>query len=117
MRARAYGARCGPIVAILLMAALSLPALAGPRGCLGWGRTTNPAPHPWPGGVESHWAQMAKLPDETDILLLGDSHATLWPADLWQPLRAINAGQPGDWIENVLWRLGAPEWQKLKPQN
>ena len=105
------------IAAVFFLATISQAAVGAPRGCPGWGRTTTPAPHPWPGGAESHPALIAKLPQATDVLLLGDSHVAIWPADLWHPLRSFNAGYGGDWIENLLWRLHAPEWRSITPRN
>jgi hypothetical protein len=105
------------IAALFLMAAMSPPADAATQGCSGWRRTTLPAPQLWPGSLDSHRAQIAELPNKTDVLQLGDSHAAIWPAELWQPLQIFSAGNPGDWIENLLWRLQAPEWHKLTPRN
>ena len=105
------------VAAAVLLLAMSLPAVAAPRGCLGRERTTNPSPNRWPMAVESHLAQLVALPATTDVLLLGDSHAANWPPQLWQPLRSFNAGNAGDWIENLLWRLRAPEWRRITPKN
>jgi len=103
--------------ALLMVLHASTAGAGGRLVCPGWQRTTYPVQHPYSGGVAAHWTLLAAMPNAIDLLILGNSHAAGWPDDLWKPLRTFNAGVGGDLIENLLWRLRAPEWRKIAPRN
>jgi lysophospholipase L1-like esterase len=53
-----------------------------------------------------HAATIAAAPrSRVDIVLLGDSLAQQWPADVWAGVGAFNLGSSGDRTQHVLWRL------------
>lgn len=59
----------------------------------------------------------ASVPENLDVLLIGDSLVYQWPISLFSPLEAASYGIGGDKPQNVLWRLASPEFPRLKPKN
>jgi lysophospholipase L1-like esterase len=70
--------------------------------------------------MRPHLKLIGSSAQAVDLLLLGDSLAQEWPADLAQTLiesgRVANWGVSGDRTQNVLWRLGASQVQSLAPK-
>jgi lysophospholipase L1-like esterase len=80
--------------------------------------TTTPAPPFSANRWRLHRQELATaFRSNADILLLGDSLAELWNAQMLEPNRVLNLGVGGDDTEHVLWRLSAPELENLKPSN
>ena len=64
-----------------------------------------------------HDEQLGKLPSTADVLLIGDSHASLWDPTLFAPRQTFNAGVGGASIEQMLWRMRDPRWRAVTPKN
>lgn len=83
------------------------------------GRPLVPAPPDTPNALK-RLARIA-VPDSADLVLLGDSNAAAWPADLLEAAlpgwRVFNFGLPGDRIQNTLWRLDAVSTSHLRPRH
>jgi hypothetical protein len=110
--------RARVIFGFLLVLTTLLPSsLAKAAGCAGTRKISKPVPYPVAGPAATHAQQLGEVPRAADVLLIGDSHASLWPADLWSPLQIVNTGIAGDLIEHVLWRLYDPRWRTLQPKN
>jgi lysophospholipase L1-like esterase len=62
----------------------------------------------------------AALPPAADLVLVGDSLAAGWPAEMvataGRGQRTFNFGMPGDRIQNTLWRLAALPVDHLRPR-
>jgi lysophospholipase L1-like esterase len=60
----------------------------------------------------------AHLPCSADLILVGDSLAAGWPADLIHDggRQILNFGLPGDRIQHTLWRLDAIATAHLRPE-
>jgi lysophospholipase L1-like esterase len=62
----------------------------------------------------------AALPAAADLVLVGDSLAAGWPAEMVATAapgqRIFNFGMPGDRIQNTLWRLAALSIDHLRPK-
>jgi len=101
--------------ALLILSAQAV--CASELTCLRNKKSSVPVPYPYPFAVAAHRLQLERMPGTADVLLIGDSHAHLWPPDLWGSLPTYNASLAGDFIEHVLWRLHSPEWQTLQPAN
>jgi lysophospholipase L1-like esterase len=77
---------------------------------------------PVPPDKDSALRRLARIvvPAAADLVLLGDSNAAAWPADLLDAalagLRVFNFGLPGDRIQNTLWRLDAISTGHLRPR-
>jgi hypothetical protein len=102
---------------LVLTALLPLPSSAKAAGCAGTRKINQPIPYPVASAAATHAQQVEEVPRTADVLLIGDSHAHLWPADLWSPLQIVNTGIAGDLIEHLLWRLDDPRWRSLQPKN
>jgi lysophospholipase L1-like esterase len=65
-------------------------------------------------------ALAAAVPDQVDLIILGDSLAAGWPAHMLAerlPGKVIfNFGMPGERIQNTLWRLGTIDTSELAPR-
>jgi hypothetical protein len=103
------------ILAALLI--LSSAVRASELTCLQSKKSNRPVPYPYDFAVAAHRTQLEQLPSTAGVLLIGDSHAHLWPGNLWEGLTAHHAALAGDLIEHVLWRLHSPQWQTLQPAN
>ena len=101
--------------ALLILSAQAV--CASELTCLRNKKSSVPVPYPYPFAVAAHRLQLERMPGTADVLLIGDSHAHLWPSDLWGSLPTYNASLEGDLIEHVLWRLHSPEWRRLRPAN
>ena len=79
--------------------------------------TSTPAPPHYPGGWSAYLEELkfAKR-GVVDLVLIGDSLAQAWNTKMWSPIRVVNLGVGGDRTQDVLWRLGSREWQKLRPR-
>jgi lysophospholipase L1-like esterase len=77
---------------------------------------TTPAPPQNPSQWKFYSERLAAiLPGDSDLLLIGDSLAQLWPDVSLSPLRVANLGIGGDSTQHLLWRLASPELSTLKP--
>ncbi|MDB5591245.1 GDSL-type esterase/lipase family protein [Enterovirga sp.] len=65
-------------------------------------------------------AMSAALPEEADLILIGDSLAASWPSALLEGARGgrrvLNLGLAGDRVETTAWRLGAGRTEHLRPR-
>ena len=82
-------------------------------------RVLSPVPPSKPTASKRLSMLSATLPRAADMVVLGDSLAASWPADLLSaaaPGRRIwNFGLPGDRLQNTLWRLAAIDTSHLRP--
>ncbi len=80
--------------------------------------TTTPAPPANADRWEMHTRELSSIPrGNADLVVLGDSLAELWPAQLWEPRRVVNLGVGGDDTQRTLWRLSSPRLKKLRPRH
>jgi len=105
------------VVILTALLILSSAVRASELACLQSKKSNLPVPYPVDFAVVAHRTQLEQLPSTAGVLLIGDSHAHLWPANLWEGLTTYNAALAGDLIEHVLWRLHSPEWRTLQPAN
>ena len=87
------------------------------EGCVGSRRISAPVAYPLASATAMHAKQLDNIPNAANVLLIGDSHALLWPSEHWSSLSIVNTGIAGDLIEHVLWRLNALAWKKFAPSN
>lgn len=83
-------------------------------------RVLTPVPPTKPSSVKRLGELERQMPARADLILLGDSLAAGWPADLYGaafPGRHVfNFGLPGDRVQNTLWRLETVELGHLRPR-
>lgn len=89
-------------------------------GGLSYARVLTPASPRQRSAARRMAALAASVPSAADLVLVGDSLAAGWPADLLAraaPDGAVfNFGLPGDRIQNTLWRLGEGSVAHLRPR-
>jgi lysophospholipase L1-like esterase len=79
--------------------------------------TSTPAPPRNLGAWRVHLEEIQSADrGDVDLVLIGDSLAQAWDTKMWSPMRVVNLGVAGDRTQDVLWRLGSREWQKLRPR-
>lgn len=82
-------------------------------------RVLTPAPPTGP-NARKRLARIV-VPEEADLVLLGDSNSAAWPNELLRralpELAVFNFGLPGDRIQNTLWRLDEVETAHLRPRH
>jgi lysophospholipase L1-like esterase len=108
-------------VLLLLSAIMCITILHPSRGfaqtCRGQEFTTTPSPPPNQRSYELCLRQLhSAVSADVDLILLGDSLAECWDNRMFLPINVVNLGVGGDKIQNVLWRLDAEEWSKLRPR-
>lgn len=80
--------------------------------------TTTPAPPANADRWRMYRHELASIPrGNTDLVLLGDSLAELWAAQLWEPKHVVNLGVGGDDTQRALWRLSSARLKRLRPRH
>jgi hypothetical protein len=68
--------------------------------------TTTPSQPLSADAIRRHEGLMARRPlQPVDVMLVGDSLAEHWPAELWAPLSVFNFGAAAGGTQHLLWRL------------
>jgi lysophospholipase L1-like esterase len=109
--------RLAPIPTIIF-AVISYPSGVSAQPCDEIDKliTSTPAPPRYPGGWSVYLEELKFAKRKVvDLVLIGDSLAQAWDTKMWSPMRVVNLGVAGDRTQDVLWRLGSREWQKLRP--
>lgn len=82
--------------------------------------TTSPSPLQLRYQVAAFHKLAQNIPKQSDVLVIGDSQAALWPPELLQDTfvgqSVFNFGIKGDKTQGVLWRLENTDLSLLKPK-
>ncbi len=110
---------CLALIPTIIFAVISYPSCASAQPCDEVDKliTSTPAPPHYSAGWNAYLEELkfAKR-GVVDLVLIGDSLAQAWDTKMWSPMRVVNLGVGGDRTQDVLWRLGSREWQKLRPR-
>jgi lysophospholipase L1-like esterase len=106
----------------LAAAFVVFPSIVFAQDCDPWQIkvTTTPSPAQSAEFVELTEKLLSDVPKKVDVLIVGDSIARRWPADMLEPLfpgkKIWNFGVGSDRIQNILQRMGDPRLYAINPE-
>lgn len=81
---------------------------------------TGPVPYQYPQGLEKASELLGTVPDQADVVLVGDSLMANWPADMarrqFRSQHVWNFAVGGSVTQNTLWQLGKLGATTLRPR-
>jgi lysophospholipase L1-like esterase len=121
------GAFCGTIWILLRSIALAAFFAAAACGHSEAGEcnrfaiavATDPVPYQYPAGLEKSAMLLQHAPAEADVVLIGDSLAANWPADMARRQfgtdKVWNFAVGGSVTQNTLWQIGKLQIGQMRP--